>query len=513
MIRDPVGSGFSMMVRAAGGVQKTRTSYQLLGLGLPRKFGVHNNSLVNLRRGLVERVFNVEGPDGLQRPPLPGQGVISRRLSPFLSALRPHLPKTAPSTAEEFVECYKGDRRWRVYENARLSLLLRPVDRRDAQLKTFVKAEKIDFTAKPDPAPRVIQPRDPRYNLEVGRFLKKLEHQIFDAISAVNDGVPVVMKGHNAHGTAKWLRHKWDMFRKPVAVGLDASRFDQHVSLDALKWEHSVYLDCFKGQDRVELARLLRWQLRNKGVGVATDGQIKYTVEGCRMSGDMNTGLGNCLLMCAMVYAYCSEKGIAHQLANNGDDCVVIMESRDLAKFMDGLQLWFLEMGFTMKVEDPVNIFEKVEFCQTQPVWDGERWVMTRNPWKCIPKDLMTFLDVNRPKVAQGWMAAIGECGLSLSGGLPVLQEFYRALLRNGQIGGISKHPALESGFFRLARGMARSYRSVGACARVSFWEAFGILPSTQEQIEDYYSRVEISTKVTQREIIEADYSILPEAI
>ena len=125
----------------------------------------------------------------------------------------------------------------------------------------------------------------------------------------------------------------------------------------------------------------------------------------------------------------------------------------------------------------------------------------------------MTFLDVNRPKVAQGWMAAIGECGLSLSGGLPVLQEFYRALLRNGQIGGISKHPALESGFFRLARGMARSYRSVGACARVSFWEAFWILPSTQEQIEDYYSRVEISTKVTQREIIEADYSILPEAI
>lgn len=502
-----------MLVHTAGGKAKTRTSYQLVGLGLPRKYGVHNNTLVNLRRGLVERVFNVEGPTGLQRPPQPVEGLLSRNLAPYMTQLRSVLPVTAPSTPEQFVECYRGDRRWRVYENARLSLQAQPVDRRDARLKTFVKAEKVDFTTKADPAPRVIQPRNPRYNLEVGRYLKKLEHQIFEAISGVNGGIPVVMKGYNAHGTAELLRRKWDMFNSPVAIGLDASRFDQHVSIDALKWEHGVYLSCFKGQDRVELAKLLSWQLHNKGVGTAVDGYIKYSVDGCRMSGDMNTGLGNCLLMCAMVWSYCNSKGIVHQLANNGDDCVVICERKDLAKFMNGLQQWFLDMGFTMKIEEPVYTFEKIEFCQTQPVWGGDRWVMTRNPWKCIPKDLMTFLDVNRPEVAHGWLAAIGECGLSLSGGLPVLQEFYSALLRNSRGGRVAKHPALESGFFRLARGMGRRASDISDATRVSFWEAFGILPSTQEQLEEEYKLAKVSTKVTHVEKIEADFSILPAAI
>lgn len=502
-----------MLVHTAGGVNKTRKIYQLVGLGLPRKYGVHNNSLVNLRRGLVERVFNVEGPNGLQRPPAPVEGQISRSLSDYLKLLRPHLPVTAPSTAEEFVECYKGDRRWRVYENARLSLLQRPVDRRDARLKTFVKAEKIDFTSKKDPAPRVIQPRDPRYNLEVGRYLKRLEHQILDAIAAVNDGVPVVMKGHNAQAVAGWMRVKWDMFSKPVAIGLDASRFDQHVSIDALKWEHGVYLSCFRGQDRNELRKLLSWQLHNSGVGTASDGYIKYTVDGCRMSGDMNTGLGNCLLMCAMVWSYCHSKGVKHQLANNGDDCVVICEQRDLVKFMDGLQQWFLDMGFTMKVEEPVSVFEKIEFCQTQPVWCGDAWVMCRNPWKCIPKDLVTFLDVNRLDTASDWMATIGQCGLSLTGGVPVLQEFYQCLLRNSQGGRRKEHPVLEGGFFMMAKGMARRHTDVPDEVRVSFWEAFDIMPSTQIQLEEHYSTAVVSTKVTHVDEIEADFVILPAAI
>jgi hypothetical protein len=51
-----------------------------------------------------------------------------------------------------------------------------------------------------------------------------------------------------------------------------------------------------------ELAELLKWQLQNKGFARTIDGLIKYSVEGCRMSGDMNTALGNCTIMCALVY-------------------------------------------------------------------------------------------------------------------------------------------------------------------------------------------------------------------
>jgi hypothetical protein len=51
-------------------------------------------------------------------------------------------------------------------------------------------------------------------------------------------------------------------------------------------------------------------------------------------------------------------------LANNGDDCVIIIEKRHLKK-LDDLPSWFLTMGFRMEVEKPVYEFEQIEFCQT----------------------------------------------------------------------------------------------------------------------------------------------------
>ncbi len=116
------------------------------------------------------------------------------------------------------------------------------------------------------------------------------------------------MKGMDVRTVAKVLREKWDMFPNPVAIGLDASRFDQHVSVPALEFEHSVYLSCFKQKKhRERLAKLLKLQLENHCTGYAEDGVIKYTTTGTRMSGDMNTSLGNCVLMCSLIHSYLLE--------------------------------------------------------------------------------------------------------------------------------------------------------------------------------------------------------------
>jgi hypothetical protein len=140
----------------------------------------------------------------------------------------------------------------------------------------FVKAEKIGTHmpgGKCDPAPRVIQPRSARYNVEVGRFLKDLEHRIYSSIAELCGG-PTVMKGYNAAQVAKHIRGMWGTVTRPVAVGLDASRFDQHVSKQALRWEHDVYTRCFRGCDRKELHRLLQWQLVNSGHSRTKDGYV-----------------------------------------------------------------------------------------------------------------------------------------------------------------------------------------------------------------------------------------------
>ncbi len=450
---------------------------------------MHNNNLDNLLRGLYERVlFRVQKGEAHQ-PAQPTAGVFEARLSEFRKRLVELTPRIRRVTRDEFVGSYTGRKRV-VYEKAAASLAVRQLTRADAYLSTFVKCEKIDFHAKPDPAPRVIQPRGPRYNVEVGRYLKMHEKKIIDGIAGVFGG-RTVMKGLNAEEQAAELRAMWDEFGTPAGIGLDASRFDQHVSKQALQFEHSCYLAMCPMHTRRWLRTLLSWQLVNRGYARAADGVVKYEVEGRRMSGDMNTGLGNCLLMCAMVHAYAKHAGVRVRLANNGDDCMVFMESRHVTKFMAGLDRWFLEMGFRMECEDPVYAFEQVVFCQTQPVYDGVKWVMCRDPRVCLAKDCISVLDLGT--ACQAWAGAVGECGLALAGGMPVLQAFYHALMRNGKPSGVGKHPWMESGFQMLAKGLHRGAYTVCPEARASFWRAFGMLPDLQEAIEEEMSRWQIS--------------------
>jgi hypothetical protein len=92
--------------------------------------------------------------------------------------------------------------------------------------------------------------------------------------------------------------------------------------------------------------------------------KVKYSVKGTRASGDMNTSSGNCFTMVLLVYSYMQTLGIKWRLANNGDDCVLIVEKRDKHR-LSGLQKWFSEMGFTMESEGQQTVFERVVFCQT----------------------------------------------------------------------------------------------------------------------------------------------------
>lgn len=421
----------------------------------------------------MERVFRVERAGGLQAPPQPKEGVF-RKLGSFRSQLLRHLGSCRPWTMEEFIGSYRGAKQLTVRRAAE-SVAQRPLSERDAQLATFVKAEKLNLSKKPDPAPRVIQPRHPRYNVGVGPYIKSVEHRIYGAIARVWGG-PTVMKGYNAVEVAGHIRDMWDEFARPVAVGLDASRFDQHVSLPALQWEHSVYNGVFRDK---QLAKLLSWQLHNRGVAHTPDGVVRYAVDGCRMSGDMNTALGNCLLMSAMVHQYCKERGIKTRLANNGDDCVVIMERKCLARFEAGLRDWFLEWGFNIVVEEPVYDFERIQFCQTQPVWANGRWVMCRDVRVVMDKDTINLHPDNLPY--DQWLTHVGTGGGALAQGVPVLQTFYEVLRG---LGGPIGRAHEVTGMDMMAARMECATSPISDEARVSFFKAFGLAPWVQVQLE-----------------------------
>jgi hypothetical protein len=474
-----------------GKAPKVRTFYVVPQMAPENNMCVYNSTIATLERGIKERVLFIEDDGGWKPAPAPEANRFEARLSSFERALAKHLPSTTPVSHEEFVGLYKG-RKQVVYQKAVDSLKITGISSRDFKLKAFVKPEK----GKLGSAPRVIQPRDPRCNVEIGCYLKPIEERVYKAIAKVWGG-PTVMKGYNARKVAAILHSKWKKFSDPVGVGLDAKRFDQHVSVPALQWEHRQYVRCFRDPDhKAKLSWLLRHQLRNSGVGYCTDGKLKYSVRGKRMSGDMNTALGNCLLMCAMIHAYSSEKGVVAQLANNGDDCVVFMERRDLARFQLGLKEWFLSMGFQMIVEPPAFEFEHIEFCQARPVFDGTGYTMVRN-LRAFTKDACALIPIESEFVLKSWLGAVGDAGMSLTGGIPIWQEFYSLYQRSaGALSSIRKRrgasrvldqSAFETGMAMSAIGMERVYGDVTPEARYSFWLAFGVLPDHQVALEDQY--------------------------
>lgn len=473
-----------------------------------------NNDIATLERAVKERVFFVKNLDKTSQekfvpPPRPLPGVFANRLGESVALLRKFLPSTAPISHQQFVESFRG-RKKKSYEQALEKIRSEGLSlERDSSVKVFVKFEKTDRTSKSDPVPRVISPRDPKFNIALGRYLRPIEERIFKALGKMF-GHKTVMKGMDTDTTARVLREKWDMFNKPVAIGLDASRFDQHVSADALRLEHSVYLDCFpQAKHKRRLSTLLNHQIDNHCIGVVEDGKVEYTVHGTRMSGDMNTSLGNCVLMCLMIHAYGAAKGVRIQLANNGDDCVVFLEQRDLERFSSGLFEWFLELGFNMAIEDPAYVFEEIEFCQCRPVFDGRIYTMCRNPRTAIAKDSVMLKHSSNQNLLPSWLKAVGTGGIALAGGLPVFDSFYRCYLRSGSSRrwisrkqrwgeGVTLSDDVMPWFMRETLMLGKRVSSTpSAEARASFYLAWGVTPDEQLLLEEYYDSLSLKTVLT----------------
>lgn len=476
--------GFTIERR--GGFVKSRTLHVLCSGMSHFRFGVHDADVQTALRGIVERVF-IHRLDGVWQPPhQPKRADVFDMLAEVRGLLAQHARKCHPWSHEQFIGSYRGRKR-AVYERAALSFAGKPLSRRDSYLSTFVKAEKLNLTSKPDPSPRVIQPRNPRFNLCIGVFVKPIEHRIYHDLDkminlTMGGDCPSVMKGLNAATRGQAVATHWSKFADPVCIVIDAHRMDQHLSVPCLQWVHEVYR-LYNADSRFH--RLLKWQLRNKGFVRCKDGSIKYQVAGRGMSGDMDTSLRNIVIMVCLFFSLFLKLGRRYALINDGDDNNVFCERSDAQVFLEALPEHFLHAGFVMQVEKVVDQLELVEFCQSRPVYDGERWVMCRDPRVVISKDSYCIKSITSESEWNVQRKSVSECGLSLAGNLPVLGEFYAML---GRGAGDRVDAGFEdTGFARLARGMNGKLSPPSDLSRVSFYKAFGILPDAQISLEQMF--------------------------
>lgn len=481
-----------------GQPSKTRKFVVANGFGQDHNLGVYNNNVNTVERAFVERYFLCKEGDAF-RPALP---TVSSRfhtveLNRFRNTVLSKVDKCPRASRQQVVDAYTGRKRV-IYVKALESLNRDPIKQADARLSSFVKFEKQDVGK----APRVINPRSPRYNLELARYLKFNEKKIFSAINEAFGGhtAQTVIKGVNADVAAATIAAKWARFREPVAVGLDASKFDMHVSVAALQYEHSFYTALFPD---AKLRDMLSWQLKNRGRAYVDDGHVDFEMRGTRSSGDINTSLGNCIIMCALVHAYSAVRGVTVELCNNGDDCVVIMESSDLNKYLTGLDGWFRQRGFAMVAEAPVYEIEQIEFCQTRPVHLSTGYRMIRNHNTVMQKDPMCLVTIPNQKAYQKWCAAVGMCGTMLNKGVPVQHSFAEVFKRAGT-------ETTRAHIEHVYRGRHVLYAAEGCAdavvddrARVSYYYAFGVRPDEQlcsEELLDLMQFTDVNAEAIERD-------------
>lgn len=459
---------------------------------------VHNPSINNLVLGLQERCLGQTVNGVWTRLIPPDEQTVRGALAMSIASFGRHTHRIAKMKPHQFINCTNKEKRY-LYMQALVDLERHPITSDDARISPFTKLEKIDFLAKDDPAPRLIQPRAgsrrlPRFSVATGLFIRPIERKLFGWIDKwfINGragGLPTVFKGLNSLQRGSLLRSKWCRFSDPVAIAFDASRFDMHVNYGLFLVEWMVYLSLFDPHEASELKELCSWLRNGPGSAKMDEGVVQFIVGCMRGSGDMNTSLGNVLLMCLMIHAYLvacrpgSEPGDWCEVGDDGDDWFLICERGDAAALLPGA--WFTRCGMDMKVEPPVDILEELEFCQTHCVFDGEVWRMVRSPLT-IAKDLVCVRNRPIPELKK-WAAAVGECGLAVAGNMPIFGSFYRKMRQSAKDPLKRGHADVGYGMQELGRGQDSRYAKPHDDCRISFCRAFGILPDIQEQLERLY--------------------------
>lgn len=415
----------------------------------------------------------------LGEAPLPTKrGIFDVRRQ--LKRLAWQLPFPRAESLDEALMHFRGAR-YTLYSNARESLRSKPLARADANLGCFVKAEKFNPLDKVNPDPRMIQARGPRFNLHMAGYIHPLERIVYQLRDEF--GLRIFAKGLNSFEKADLIRSKFAKLKRPVCYSLDASRFDKHVSPKLLDEEHRFYLTMFPRD--AQLAMLCDWQKRNK---CFTSNGVRYAARGGRMSGDMNTALGNCVLMYAMLMAVAERLGVTPLVVDDGDDCLMLVEDHEAHKFEECITPYFLEFGMAIKLENRAEVPEQVVFCQSKIV--GDR--MVRNPIKVMSNGTSGCKHWHDPKLVRPMLTAVGACELACNAGVPVLQEYALSLLRNGR-GERAKRIDLEGGVLQRALYEAGSEQNIYATKakdvtlemRMEFERVWGIPVPAQLILEE----------------------------
>lgn len=297
----------------------------------------------------------------------------------------------------------------KIYKEAYHELQFRPLNEKDARVNMFVKAEKLPIDSLEDPLtkdPRAIQFRAPVYSAQLAKYTLALEKTFYLTTPGATKGMDGAAKGRT-------LSDMISKYADPVFLELDCSRFDAHVSTQLLKCEHSFYNHVYSDAG---LARMLRMQLINRGW---TRTGMRYTVKGGRMSGDMNTALGNNVLQWGMINVWLKECGVnKFDFIFDGDDSVIVIESTVVDLISEDIYNKLFGMKAKLKV---VRALSDIEYCKGHFFGEVGDLKFGRDPMVAILKDIYTTKLLVNNKQLSDYMYTLGLCMAHQYSRIPIM--------------------------------------------------------------------------------------------
>jgi hypothetical protein len=414
-----------------------------------------------------------------------------RRLRSRVRRLAQMVGRVTQDSLEDVVVSFSGPKRRR-YELAHSDYRHRGFCADDARIKMFVKLEGVQFKDKKiNPSCRAIQWRGPVYTLNLLSFVKPIERSLYNKTGGKFPSSRFFAKGLTPRSRAELLHQKWSRVSGGVIYGFDVSRCDAHFTVELLR----VYTEfCRVCSGDPFFMELLRKQLRNEGSFRTNDGYGKYTVLGTTMSGDGDTSLKANVIIAAVLSLLGEQYFTEFDFLVDGDDSVFF--GRGIPPSDEVIIDWFRKFGLTIEIEFKTNRFSQIEFCQSRPV-AVEGWLMVRDPIKVLSKTTINpkfAIKSLRPKLLK--TIATGE--LSIYAGVPVLDPYFRALIRSADLQ-MSKRGKKDGGLlplhawaeYRHLRDIPRDWERlrdvpITSQARATFSEAWGMDPSEQIALESW---------------------------
>lgn len=271
--------------------------------------------------------------------------------------IRKFIIRQEPWTEKQYLESITNIQKRKQYEQALEQLQVEGQPR--SYVQPFTKIEKMSLIKKYK-APRMIQGRHKTHNIAYGKFVKPLEK----SVTKYNPSTSQFFGKGDYDTQARKIKALAEKYR--YYTECDHSTFDAHVTKEQLEISHRFVRCCYEQRHRREIKCLQKKMINNKTMSRTGD---KYTVKATRMSGDVDTGFGNCLINYAILKSTLKDMKLDGEVIVNGDDSIIFTNEPIDIKLAEQL---FKQYNMETKVNESVTNIHKVEFCRTKLVINSE---------------------------------------------------------------------------------------------------------------------------------------------